>query len=89
MLGLFQVLVERIGIARRLPSLVASSFLGAAAPALWLEQALAAKHDHDPPVAHHREQSAGLDDCRGGHALVAGVQALDVERAELVLDDVP
>ena len=60
--------------------------LRALAAPLRLQDLLRAQHDDDAPVAHHRQRARRFDDRRRRDALLAGVDPLEVERAQLVLD---
>ena len=66
---------------------------GGVALALGHEQRVGLKDDHDAPRRHHRQRAHGVDERRDAvgelvaRRHVAGVDALDVERLEPLLDE--
>ena len=81
------VRLQNVEIARRLRLLFRVVFVERLSAALRLEDSLGAKHDDHAAVPHHRQRARRLDDRGRRDPFFAGVDALEVERPQLVLDE--
>ena len=81
------VRLQDVEIARRLRLLFRVVFVERLAAALRLEHSLGAKHDDHAAIPHHRQRARRLDNRGRRGPFFAGVDPLEVERPQLVLDE--
>ncbi len=82
--GIGEVVDQRLQRPARL--VVVGNRLGRLPLLPGVEQLLGLQDDHHAPRGDHRQRARGLGDHDGRHRGVGGVQALDIEGAQVLLD---